>query len=457
MNNLIEEKINRLSATEMINKIKNKEISVTELIGAHINHIEKIESKIQAWTYFDKNLAIKKAEEIDNRIKNNSKIGVFYGIPVGVKDIFNTFDMPNEMGSPIWKDYTPGNDARVVFNIREEDAIILGKTVTAEFAVHAENKTLNPHNSEFSPGTSSSGSAAAVASYMVPVSLGTQTGGSIIRPASYNGIYGMKPSFGLIPRTGILKTTDTLDTVGFFARTIEDLRLMLDVTRVKGWNYPFVNKFLEDKKRQVKTKMPWKIAFIKAHVWKYTEQYAKDAISNFTNEISKNNDIIVEEVELPDGFEKAHDIHTLIYDKTLSYYFNKEYSKNMDQLSPIIREIIARGNKITPDQYKEALEKQSELAVKLDQFFEKYDIILTLSTSAHAPKKSIIENPDTSLIWTMCWAPTVNLPIFKAPNNMPFGAQIVAKRYNDYLLLNFAEFLRNNNYIKNGTYPDINF
>jgi len=457
MNKLIAEKINYLSATEMINKIRNKEMSVTELIRAHIAHIEKIESKIQAWTYFDKNLAIKKAEEMDNRIKNNSKVGVFHGIPIGVKDIFNTFDMPNEMGSSIWKDYTPGNDARVVFNIREEDAIIPGKTVTAEFAVHAENKTLNPHNQEFSPGTSSSGSAAAVASYMVPLSLGTQTGGSIIRPASYNGIYGMKPSFGLIPRTGMLKTTDTLDTVGFFARTIEDLRLMLDVTRVKGWDYPFVNKFLEDKDRQLKTKMPWKVAFIKTYVWKYAEQYAKEAILNFVNGLSKNKNIIVEEVELPDGFEKAHEIHTLIYDKTLSYYFNKEYSENMSQLSNIIREIISRGNKITLDQYKEALEKQSELALKLDKFFEKYDIILALSTSAHAPKKGVIENQDTSLIWTMCLVPSISLPVFKAPNNMPFGAQIVARRYNDYFLLNFAEFLRNNNYIKNGTYPDINF
>jgi len=447
----------RLSAIELINKIKNKEISVVDVVKVHLNRIDETEPKIEAWTYLDKDSALKQAKEIDDKINNNFEVGSLYGIPVAIKDTFNTFDMPTEMGSQIWQGYTPGNDARVVFNLRQEDCVIPGKTVTAEFAVHAEGKTLNPHNFEFSPGTSSSGSAAAVASYMVPLALGTQTGGSIIRPASYNGVYGMKPSFGLIPRTGMLKTTDTLDTVGFFARTIEDLKLMLDITRVKGWNYPFVNEYLENKQRQTKNKMPWKVAFVKTHVWKYAKDYAKDAIINFSNELSKNKDITIEEIDLPESFEESHKIHTLIYDKTLAYYFNKEYSENMNKLSPIIKEIITRGNKITLDQYKEALQKQKELASKLDQLFENYDIILALSTSDHAPKKGVIEDPDTSLIWTMCWVPSINLPVFKAPNGMPFGTQIVSRRYNDYFLLSFAEFLKQNNYIKNGTFPDINF
>ncbi|MEK6834668.1 MAG: amidase [Nanoarchaeota archaeon] len=450
------ENLCRLTATEMIKKVRNREISVAELIKAHIERIEKIEPKVLAWTYFDKDSALKQAQDIDNKIKDNQGIGKLCGIPIGIKDVFNTFDMPNEMGSVIWKDYTPGNDARVVFMIREEDAVILGKTVTAEFAVHAEGKTLNPHNKEFSPGTSSSGSAAAVASYMVPVALGTQTGGSIIKPASYNGIYGMKPSFGLIPRTGVLKTTDTLDTIGFFSRSAEDLKLMLDVTRVKGDDYPLIKKYLEDESRQ-KSKNIWKIALVKSHLWKYAEEYAKNALLSFAEKLKESKNIKIEEVELPGGFENVHDIHTLIYDKTLAYYFNKEYSNNMDKLSNIIKEIIARGNKISLEQYKDALKKQIELSLKLDKLFENYDIILTLSTSAHAPKKYESENLDTSWIWTFCGVPSINLPVFKAPNNMPFGTQIVARKYNDYLLLNFAEFLKNNNYIRNGTYPELNF
>ena len=455
MKNLVMENLCKLTATEMINKIRNREVSVTELIKSHIERIEKTEPRILAWTYLDKDSALKQAKEIDNKIVYG-KVGKLCGIPVGIKDVFNTFDMPNEMGSPIWKDYTPGNDARVVFVIREEDAVIPGKTVTAEFAVHAEGKTFNPHNKEFSPGTSSSGSAAAVASYMVPVALGTQTGGSIIKPASYNGIYGMKPSFGLIPRTGVLKTTDTLDTIGFFSRSIEDLRLMLDITRVKGDDYPLVKKYLEDESRQ-KSRNIWKIALVKSHLWNYAEEYAKNALLNFAEKLKENKNIKIEEVNLPDGFENIHDIHTLIYDKTLSYYFNKEYSDNMDKLSNIIKDIIARGNKISSEQYKNALRKQIELSSKLDEFFENYDIILTLSTSAHAPKKGESENLDTSWIWTFCGNPSISLPVFKAPNNMPFGAQIVSRKYSDYLLLNFAEFLTKNNYIKDGTYPELNF
>ena len=455
MKNLVMENLCKLTATEMINKIRNREVSVTELIKSHIERIEKTEPRILAWTYLDKDSALKQAKEIDNKIVYG-KVGKLCGIPVGIKDVFNTFDMPNEMGSPIWKDYTPGNDARVVFVIREEDAVIPGKTVTAEFAVHAEGKTFNPHNKEFSPGTSSSGSAAAVASYMVPVALGTQTGGSIIKPASYNGIYGMKPSFGLIPRTGVLKTTDTLDTIGFFSRSIEDLRLMLDITRVKGDDYPLVKKYLEDESRQ-KSRNIWKIALVKSHLWNYAEEYAKNALLNFAEKLKENKNIKIEEVNLPDGFEDIHDIHTLIYDKTLAYYFNKEYSDNMDKLSNIIKDIIARGNKISSEQYKNALRKQIELSSKLDEFFENYDIILTLSTSAHAPKKGESENLDTSWIWTFCGNPSISLPVFKAPNNMPFGAQIVSRKYSDYLLLNFAEFLTKNNYIKDGTYPELNF
>ncbi len=447
--------LNKLSATELVSLLKEKKISVTELTENFLNYIEKVEPKIQAWNYFDKEIAIKKAQELDKKLNSNENLGSLFGIFVGIKDTFNTYDMPTEMGSPIWKDYTPGNDARVVYMIREEDAIIPGKTVTAEFAVHAEGKTLNPHNSYYSPGTSSSGSVAAVASYMIPVALGTQTGGSIIRPASYNGIYGMKPSFGLIPRTAMLKTTDTLDTIGFFSRSVEDLKLMFEVTRVKGKDYPLVEKYLDS--NPIKTKNSWKVAFVKTHVWNYSKDYVKDAITNFANEINKNQNIEVEEVDLSEELKEVHKLHTLIYDKTLSYYFNKEYSEFMNELSPILREIISRGNKITLNEYKEALEKQTEISSKLNKFFDKYDIILVNSTSDNAPKKGMIENPDTCLIWTFCGVPSINLPVFKSPNNMPFGAQIVAKKYNDYLLLNFAEFLKRNNYIRDGTFPEINF
>lgn len=156
--------------------------------------------------------------------------------------------MPTSMGTNILKNYQPGNDARVVSNLRLEGAVIMGKTQTSEFAVHNPTETKNPINIKYSPGTSSSGSAAAVAAGIVPVAIGSQTAGSICRPASYCGVYGFKPSFGVIPRTGILKTSDTLDTVGILARYVEDLEIIFDVIKVQGHNYPFVSKFLQKKK-----------------------------------------------------------------------------------------------------------------------------------------------------------------------------------------------------------------
>jgi len=441
-----------LTAAELLPRLKNKETSVSDVANSCLRRIELLNDKFKPFVFFDRNIV---ESQVTNLSKKTSDFGKLYGIPVAIKDVFNTFDMPTEMGSSIWKGFTPGNDARSIFHIRQEDVLVMGKTVTAEFAVHAEGETFNPHNIDYSPGTSSSGSAVAVATYMVPLALGTQTGGSIIRPASYCGIYGFKPTFGLIPRVGMLKTTDTLDTVGFFSRSVDDLRLMLDSIRVKGKNYPSVNNFLESSSRQLKTGGPWKVALVKSHVWDHAEDYAKESLLNFASKLSENKDIVVEEVELPPIFEKSHDTHTLIYDKTLSYYFNKEYSESIGGLSEILKNIISKGNEINLESYREAINRQVDLVNELDSFFENYDFILTLSTSGQAPKKGVLEKKDTSLIWTLCGNPSVNLPVFKSPISLPFGAQVVARKYNDYFLLNFLKFLKNEGYLRDGTYPDL--
>ena len=180
------------------------------------------------------------------------------------------------MGSELWCDFKPGNDARVVYYLKNSGGIIAGKTVTAEFAVHELNETLNPHNVELTPGTSSSGSAVAVALGMVPVAIGSQTAGSIIRPASFCGVYGFKPSFGLIPRTGSLKTTDTLDSIGFFVSHPSDILLVLETIRVHGPNYPLSYRAFKDLSRQNKPRnRPWKVALAKTHTWSHATDYAK--------------------------------------------------------------------------------------------------------------------------------------------------------------------------------------
>jgi len=230
-------------ATKLLELLKTKQISPKELASAFLKSIKMQDTKLQAWEYLNEEIIEKQIQKIETL--DPSKYSL-WGLPIGIKDIYNTFDMPTQMGSPIWKDFTPGNDARVVHYLRRNGALILGKTTTAEFAVHYQDKTRNPHDLNRSPGTSSSGSAVAVAADMVPVAFGSQTAGSIGRPASYCGVYGYKPTFGILPRVGVLKTTDSLDTLGFFTKSARDLKLILDASRVHGQNYEFVHRYLDN-------------------------------------------------------------------------------------------------------------------------------------------------------------------------------------------------------------------
>jgi len=446
----------QLDATEAASLIANGEIRAADLMQACLARIDEIEATIEAWAYLDPDYALAQAQALDERLADGEAPQALCGVPVGVKDIFNTKDMPTQMGSPIWKDFTPGNDARVVHYLRMAQALIPGKTVTAEFAVHTPGPTRNPHNPEYMAGTSSTGSAVTVAANMVPVSIGTQTAGSTIRPASYTGVFGYKPSFGLLPRTGMLKTTDSLDTVGMFARTVRDLRLLFDIMRVKGVDYPLSEKHLNNPQRQTKTG-PWKIGLIRGPKWEDAEPYAREDLLTLGKHLDADKDIIVEEITYPPSLNRVHAIHATIYDRTLAYYFKEEFKKET-LVSETMYEIIRRGNQISLEQYTQALEEQAQIAWEFDRFLieSQTHILLDLSTGGEALKGlDSVDRPDNCLIWTFCGAPTINLPAFKGPNQLPFGAQIIARRYNDYLLLSFAEYLSERGLLPPATYPPV--
>ncbi len=433
-----------LGAKEGAEKVKSRKISALDWAESCISQIKKVDPFVHAWAYLNEKQILDQAARIDEKIKQSKQsdsLGPLCGVPVGVKDIFNTIDMPTSMGSPIWEGFTPGNDARTVFNLRQADAVIAGKTVTAEFAVHTPGKTANPHNPAYSPGTSSSGSAAAVASFMAPAALGTQTAGSIIRPASYCGVFGFKPSFGLIPRTGTLKTTDSIDTIGMFARDTDDLELLFNVLRTSGKDYPINNAKLNQSDNKTKPKRPWKLGVVSSSLWTWEKAapYAKQELSDLVNLMSKEG-FEVDELKLPNDFNEAHDIHGIIYDKTLSYYFKEEFKKHT-LVSEIMYQIISRGQNISLDQYKQALEKQNRLSQLFDETLSDYDGLVTLSTAGQAPKWGDEDISDSCLIWTLCGAPAINLPFFKSPNRLPFGAQIVSRRYQDYRLLKLGKDL----------------
>jgi Asp-tRNA(Asn)/Glu-tRNA(Gln) amidotransferase A subunit family amidase len=427
------------SIKDMQNDINNEDLSRWEIAYMCIYSIKEIESCYMAWEMFDEKTLFEQLK--------TCKSGPLYGIPIGVKDIFNTADFPTQMGSPLWKNFTPGNDARAVYNLKNAGAVIPGKTVTAEFAVHTLGKTLNPHDAARNPGTSSSGSAVAVATGMVPAAIGTQTAGSIVRPASYCGIYGCKPSFGLIPRTGMLKTCDTLDTVGFFVSHACDLRIMFDALRVHGRNYPVSHEAFSSRPAKLESR-PWKIAFVRTHKWEYAKIYAKNALLGFSQLLYDHT------VRLPEIMSIAHEVHATIYNKSLSHYFREEY-KNSQLVSPIMNDIIEQGQRISFEQYRQALILQNDIIQSMDEFMQQYDILISLSTAGEAPLRDEFEKPDPALMWTLAHLPVVSVPAFTGPNGLPFGMQIVARKYNDYLLFDFIDYLRKMELIPEGVKPKI--
>jgi len=431
----------KFSITSILNKYLTKEISPLDVAQECILKYKKYNNFYKPLVTFNEESIIKQASKSSNLIAKSNLIRPLEAIPIGIKDIFNTIDFPTQMGSEIWKNFMPGNDARCVDSLKRSGGIIGGKTVTAEFAVHSLNETLNPYDTKLTPGTSSSGSAVSVLLGIFPVTIGTQTAGSIIRPASFCGVYGFKPSFGIIPRTGMLKTTDSLDTIGFFVSHQKNMRIVLDAIRVHGINYPYSFNAFTNKKRQEKRKLDrWKVGFVKTHTWKFADHEIKSNLEKFISEISNNGAIDLKETDLPPEISESHRLHEIIYNKSLSYYFKEEY-KQKEFVSIEMNKLIENGNLINPKDYQEALVFQAKLQETMDIFMQDFDVLISLSTTTTAPPRGEKERPDPSLIWTFLHLPSINIPKFYSSKKLPFGIQFISRKYNDYLLLNFVDFM----------------
>lgn len=426
-----------LTASEGARAVALGTLSAREWSASCLEKAQKLDPTLRGFVTLDPEGWLKRAGKVDAR-RAVRPLRRLAGVPLGVKDTMNTAELPTGMGSPLWKGFTPGNDARVVTSALEDDAVIAGKTVTAEFAVHAPNETRNPADPSRSPGTSSSGSAALVAAGVLPAALGTQTGGSIIRPASYCGAWGMKPSFGLIPRTGMLKTTDSLDTVGFFGRSAEDLGLLLDVLRVRGADYPFVHRTVDSGKGRLREGPGFKVAVLTGGHWTFQHLHpsTRTAFKGFVKKIAALPDMSEMEPKLPSLAAESHAIHTTLYHRSLAYYFQNEY-KHPGKISDVIRAVIAEGKDIPLATYQKALADQEALARQMDELFSTFDILLTPSTAGPAPAfGTAIDPPDTCLLWTLCGLPVANIPALKV-EGLPVGVQAVARRYRDEKLVDF--------------------
>ncbi|MBI2178750.1 MAG: amidase, partial [Candidatus Tectomicrobia bacterium] len=431
----------QMTAAEAAEAIRAGQITSEELVTACLERISSLEERVGAWVFLDRDLALAQAREADLARREGRALGPLHGLPVGVKDIFDTKDMPTEDGTVLHAGHQPDADATAVALLRQAGAVIMGKTITTELAVYSPGKTRNPHDPERTPGGSSSGSAAAVAAHMVPVAIGTQTNGSTIRPASFCGVYGFKPSHGLISRHHMLQQSRPLDHVGVFGRTIEDVALAAEPMMAYDENDPDTRP--RARPALVRTAaeeppVPPRLAFIKTPVWEQADEDTKAAFAELMEHLKEN----AEEVRLPEVFNNAVDWHRTILHADLARSFEREYARGKEKLSPILREMIEHGQKVLAVDYNRAVENRILLVRIMDEIFKWYDAVLTPAAIGEAPRGlGSTGSPVFCTLWTLCGMPAVSLPILEGSGGMPMGAQLVAPKGGDARLLRTARWL----------------
>ena len=430
-----------LKVEELVEKIKDAQISSVELCQIYIDRINKFEKDIKAWAHFDKKLLLEKAAEADEHRRLGKPLGPLHGIPVAVKDIVGTLDMPTECGTVIRKGKSYSQNAEIIELLISAGAIVMGKTATAELAYLGPAKTTNPHDYSRTPGGSSSGSAASVASFMAPLSVGSQTGGSIIRPASYCGVVGYKPTYGLISRNGVLKTSEKLDHVGVFGRSVEDVALLAktlikkDKLDTASVHYSAENMLNETKKGPL---FEPKFIFYKTDYWKLVEKKSRESFEYFIKSFKKN----IEVFDTPSYFKDIHKYHQIIYDTDLANNFSLYFKKYKKKLSKIMQDAIIRGNKHSAKDYAEAVDFMKRSYESYEEVFEDYHGVLSPSSPGVAPKSlKTTGTAEFNKVWSYLGTPCISLPLLQGENDLPLGVQLIGAKYDDQRFLGVANWL----------------
>ncbi len=430
-----------LNAIEAAEAIRKGEVTSQDIVRACLERIEEFESTIGAWAHLDPDHALGQAKRADEYRARGLAVGPLHGVPVGVKDIIDTADMPTENGTVLHDGRTPGEDAYLVSRLREAGAVILGKTVTTELAVYAPGKTANPHDPARTPGGSSSGSAAAVAAFMTPLAVGSQTNGSMIRPASFCGVFGYKPTHGRISRHRVLAQSRLFDTLGVFARSLGDLALIAEVLMAYDDRDPDMRPLARPAISATLAETPPiepKFAFVRTPVWDQPEETTKDAFRELIDHVGERVDI----VDLSPAFDDALEIHRLIHCADLAKSFARLYHDGKDKLSAGLVGMIEEGQKALAVDYNAAVDRIPGFNDELNGIFDEYDAILTPSALGEAPV-GLDSTGDAAFctIWTMCGVPALNLPLLQGPNGMPMGVQLVSYRGDDARLFRTARWL----------------
>ncbi len=428
----------RLGLLETLRLFREGRATVQDHVEALSQRIARLDPGIQAWEWFDASRAMAEAEERAGGILADLPL---FGVPVGVKDIITTRGIPTRMGSRIFANHVPTHSAWVVRRLEALGGLVMGKTVTTEFAYRQPGKTRNPWNPAHTPGGSSSGSAAAVAAGFVPVAIGTQTLGSMIRPAAYCGVVGFKPSFGAISRTGIHPFAASLDTVGVFARSVADAAwfgaclMGMDprdeATAIKGPPH-LLHVPLEE------LAAPPRFAAVKTPKWPLATEVQQAHFAECLDRL-RDAGASVREVPLPRAFEGAWENVMTIVAREAARSFALIESRHRIRLSPPLIELLDRGHRTSAEQYQHALGKRDEYRRWLDGLFDGYDAIATIPAAGEAPE-GLANTGDATFcsLWTQAGLPAVTVPSGRGPRGLPLGLQVVGRYREDERALQVA-------------------
>ena len=423
--------LHALSLIETVKGIESRRFTSEEYTQALLARIASLDENILAWAWLKPEEAIKAARLSDRHLQSGGTPGPLQGVPLGVKDIFATAGVPTEMGSPAFAGHIPERSARVVERLEAQGGFVMGKTVTTECAFLHPGKTRNPWNPAHTPGGSSSGSAAAVAAGFVPAALGTQTNGSVIRPAAFCGVVGFKPTQGLIPIEGALTFSHTLDQPGLFTRHVEDAAwLAAALSSEDTTPAPTISE----------RSAPPRLAAVKTPVW---DQAGDDAKRNFQENLQtlRKGGADVQECELPELFGHAHQAIRTLMSAEAAFNLEGLSVSQPPLLSATLRDFIAEGKETKAPLYLQALKLRTALQGELERFLAEYDALITPPTTGEAP--ATLEqtgNPAFCSIWSLCGVPAMTIPVGFGPRGLPLGLQIVGPRGKDSQALLVAQW-----------------
>lgn len=420
-----------LNLAAMIRQVQQGKLSPVTLMESILKRIDLLEPSLQAWVTMDRQGLLQEARRCHEEIIRGKMRGPLHGIPIGVKDIFFTCGMKTTAGSKIFADFIPAYNATAVERLKTAGTIILGKTATTEFASRYPAPTRNPWNLEHTPGGSSSGSAAAVATGMCPAALGSQTGGSVLRPAAYCGVVGLKPTYGRISRYGVFALSWTLDHVGFLTRSVEDAAILLSILAGQDPADPTTRpQPVPDYKRSLRSlRRPPRIGIVRefyqeksvASVWKHTEK--------ILNQLKRAGGKM-REVKMPESFAAVQDAHRIIMWVEAAAYHEKLFEKNREQYSSKMRELVEIGLLIPSVDYLRAQKIKRLFRREMDPIMQEYDCLLTPATSSAAPKNlSSTGDPWFQVPWSLSGLPAISIPSGLNDEGLPLGIQLVGTAY----------------------------